>query len=793
MFRRIKYFIRDVLHWRTGSVFLAVFLLALLIGGFWYSLHRQLFDDPMSTVVFDREGRLLGARIAADGQWRFPPADTVPEKFATCLINFEDRHFYRHPGVNPLSLLRAAYQNFLSGKIVSGGSTITMQTIRLSRKGKPRTIFQKVIEIVLAMHLELAKSKDAILAMYASHAPFGGNVVGLQAAAWRYYGRSAGNLSWAEAATLAVLPNAPALIHPGRNREALRLKRDRLLMKLLLRHLIDQTTYRTAIREPLPQEPLPLPNLALHLTDRLDREHKGTICHTGIYRHLQEQADAIVGRYQKIFGANGIHNAAVMVMRIDNGEVMAYVGNTPGDGSGDYGSQVDVITSPRSSGSILKPLLFASMLSDGELLPTTLVADIPTTINSYTPKNFNVSYDGAVPAREALIRSLNVPAVRMLSDYGQQRFYSRLRSMGFSTLDFGAGHYGLSLILGGAEVTLWDLCKVYAGLGRAINSYLQPALTAASGAFPEPILIRDEKQAALPLPENLNPGAIYTTLEAMREVRRPEAEAGWENFLSSYPVAWKTGTSFGFRDAWAVGLTPGYVVGVWVGNADGEGRPGLTGLSAAAPLLFEVFDLLPRTGWFEPPWDDLQQVAVCRQSGMLPSPNCPDPDTLWVPAVARHASICPYHRMVHLDSTGRFRVHAGCYPAGAIKNIPWFVLPPAMAWFYRSRDPFYKKLPPWLPGCETAGSKTMQLVWPDKPARIFIPHELDSSLGKVVFEVAHNDPDSKVFWYVDNDFEGITRGVHKLGLQPPSGKHTLTLVDENGNFLSTPFEIVSRR
>ncbi|MFP4469462.1 MAG: penicillin-binding protein 1C [Bacteroidales bacterium] len=780
-----------MLHWRLRPTLLGMFLAGLLIGAFWLSLQRELFDDPCSTVVFDCDGNLLGARIADDGQWRFPPCDSVPFKFKKCIVLFEDRHFYRHPGVNPLSLIRAAYQNFMSGEIVSGGSTITMQTIRLSRRGKPRTIFQKAIEIGLSVHLEIAKTKDEILALYASHAPFGGNVVGIEAAAWRYFGRSPDNLSWAEAAMLAVLPNAPGLIHPGRNRGELEIKRNFLLGKLLIAGVIDGTTYRLSLREPLPEKPLPLPDPAPHLTARMDREHHGRISHTTLNINLQNQVSEVMERYCEMYRHNGIHNAAVMVVQVNDGRVVSYVGNTAGDASGNDGCHVDVITSARSTGSILKPLLYAAMLGDGELLPSSLVADIPTTISSYSPKNFNVTYDGAVPANEALIRSLNVPAVRMLSDYGLYRFYEKLKRSGFSTLVYDADHYGLSLILGGAEVSLWDLCRVYAGLARQVNSY--PASAKNEGrVFGEPLLLQ-EKGIERSDPAVFDVAAVYHTFEAMRKVRRPEAEAGWEWFTSARSVAWKTGTSFGFRDAWAVGVTPDYVVGVWVGNADGEGRPGLTGIATAAPVMFEVFDLLPATGWFEPPWDEMSKIPVCRHSGMRPSVHCPDIDSIWVPNACLNTRACPWHRLIHLDSSGRFRVSSDCYPPAMMQTGSWFVLPPAMAWFYRSKNPFYKSMPPWLPGCYRNEQASMQLIWPDQPSKIYIPREIDGKVGETVFEIAHSSPGNKVFWYVDDDYHGATINIHKMGLHPEPGRHTLTLVDENGNFLRTAFEIVSKK
>lgn len=786
--RFAAYFIRvkPPLRW-------ALLFVSILIISFIFSLPAQLFDDPTSTVVFDRSGKLLGAAIADDGQWRFPETDSLPEKFISCIITFEDRQFYRHPGINPVSLFRALRQNMAAGKIVSGGSTITMQTIRLSRKGKPRTVIEKVVEMWLALRLEFSYSKNKILNLYASHAPFGGNVVGLDAAAWRYFGRNARQLSWAETATLAVLPNAPALIHPGRNRDALLAKRNRLLDILFQENVIDSLTNLLSKREPLPLKPLPLPEAAPHLVSKMWQQSHGKVSKTTIDAGLQVRCSKILNRHVDLLSGNEIHNAALMIIDNRSGEVLVYIGNAAPAAKGDHGNQVDVITKPRSSGSILKPLLFAAMLQEGELLPGTLVADIPTTISNYSPKNFNVSYDGAVPAGESLIRSLNVPAVRLLGQFGQERFFRILKQCGFSTLTFDADHYGLSLILGGAEVNLWDLCKVYSGLANTLNEYPYLEKISERGQFPEPVLIKSDESKAVSSGVAYNPGAIYATFEAMKQVRRPEAESGWKSFLSSSPVAWKTGTSFGFRDAWALGVTPGFTVGVWVGNADGEGRPGLTGITAAAPVLFDVLHLLPASGWFEIPWDEMVKIPVCTKSGMRPGQYCENVDSIMVPLAGLKTEACKYHGLIHVDESGKFRVHSDCYPQEKIQQKSWFTLPPAMAWFYKSKNPYYQYPPPWKNACSPEGENPMQLIWPDKASKIYIPKEIDGSLGMVIFEAAHQNPSAGIFWYVDDEFMGKTVSMHKLGMQPAPGHHQLVLVDQDGNFFQTGFEIVSKQ
>jgi len=784
---------KALIHLRKHKKKYFIIILVIIIGMMMrLAAEWVVFDAPYSTVVFDRNGQLLGARIAGDGQWRFPETQTIPNKYHDCLLLFEDRYFYRHPGINPYSLFRALYQNISSGKIKSGGSTLTMQTVRLSRKGKPRTIPEKAIEVFLAVGLEMKLSKHEILGLYASHAPFGGNVVGLEAAAWRYFGRSTANLSWAEAASLAVLPNSPALIHPGRNREALLLKRNRLLHKLFDAGKIDELTLNLSLAESLPLHPLPLPETAFHITSNAELFSKGRIVHTTIDGPLQEKCNAVVARNINLLKRNNIHNASIILADNRTGEVLAYLGNHYKAGENRFGGQVDVAIRPRSGGSILKPLLFAAMLEAGEILPGSLVADIPTTVSGYSPKNFSLTYDGAVPADEALIRSLNVPAVRMLRSYGLERFYRKLKTAGLTTLNRPSDHYGLSLILGGCEVTLWDLVKIYSALAFRLENAAEIENPGEIDACPDIFWDKQKLHSRVSNYGIFDEGAIYSMFEAMTKVKRPDAEAGWEAFAGPAEIAWKTGTSFGYRDAWAIGVTPRYTVGVWVGNADGEGRPGLTGIQVAAPIMFEIFGLLPGSGSFSVPHDHLTWISVCRQSGKLPSPACTETANVLAPTACLESEMCPFHQIIHLDSAVKLRVHADCFPQHLIQQQSWFVLPPAMAWYYRYKNPFYKNLPPWKPGCMHLPDQAMQLIWPENPNSIYVPVEADGARGRVIFEVAHSNPSKTVFWYVDDHFAGQTTYLHKLSLKPEPGRYRLVLVDEDGNFITTSFTITGR-
>jgi penicillin-binding protein 1C len=758
------------------ALYAACFVILLLI--FALSLPDPLFDSPYSPILYDREGRLLGALVARDGQWRFPPSERVNEKFTAALIEAEDRRFRGHPGVDPAAIGRAVIQNLRSRRVVSGASTLTMQTVRLMRAGiwqsRKRGFFEKAMEAFLALRLELGRSKDDILALYAANAPFGANVVGLEAASWRWFGRAAGELSWAEAATLASLPNAPGLIHPGRNRDALMLKRDDLLRRLFDKKLFDEETLRLALAEELPPEPLPLPQLAPHLLTRLVRERggaaafkaeKGRPLSSTLDLYIQDRAQAIMNRAAERFAGNGIMNGACVIINTATGETAAYVGNVESP----IGGEVDIIRARRSSGSLLKPFLYAAMLDSGDILPRSLVSDIPTRVGSYSPENISRTYLGVVPADEALARSLNIPAVRNLRVYGVDRFARLLRTLGLTTLFRNGEDYGLPLILGGAEITLWEITGLYAGLARAAGAGPGEAVF-----FPPRI---DASPAAVPSVSPLSRGAAWLTLEALAFAVRPGEEAQWQEYAGARRIAWKTGTSFGFRDAWAVGTTPEWTIGVWIGNATGEGRAELRSALTAAPVLFELFSALEfslQGSWFPQPAADLKEAEVCGLSGLPPGRDCEVIKTVFLPRNAPPHRPCPYCRLVFDQGNGQ----------GAGEKR--FVLPPAEEWYYRRWKADYKPL-----SSEGASGSPMALFNPEEGTGIFVPRELDGSEGRVVFSAAHREEDAVIHWHLDEAYLGSTSVFHETEARPEPGAHTLTLVDNKGYTVSRRFRVLS--
>jgi penicillin-binding protein 1C len=782
---------------RRRRILAAAVGLACAAGvAFWAMLPARLFSAPESYVLEARDGTLLSARIASDGQWRFPARSTVPEKFRRALVTFEDKRFYEHSGIDGLAVARALRMNARAGRVLSGGSTLTMQLARLSRDEKQRSLSNKAAEALLALRIEASFSKDEILAMYAAHAPFGGNVVGLEAAAWRYFGRDPETLSWAEAATLAVLPNNPSLVRLNRNRERLRARRDFVLRNLHEAGDLSALDLDLALSEPLAAEPHDLPDFAPHLLETLRAQNpqRHRIV-TTLDARLQIEATRAVQAHVELLARQQVHNAAALIIDNQTFEVLAYVGNgdTPhfqemGSVPISRGYAVDIIRRPRSTGSILKPMLYAAMLEDGSLTPRMLLPDVPTHYEGFAPENFDRQYRGAVRADEALAASLNIPAVRMLKTYGVAKFADVLRGAGMSTLTRPADDYGLTLILGGAEGNLWDISAMYsslAGIARAGPADVAPQfreLTVLANTTPK---FRG--------PSPIGTGAAWLTLNALLEVPRPGDESHWKSFAGSRRIAWKTGTSVGLRDGWAAGVTSHHTVAVWVGNASGEGRPGLTGSMMAAPLMFGLFNSLPASDWFEIPMHALKRIDTCANDGFLANGDC-QAETIWVPRDSHFDALSPHNLRVRLDSTQRFRVDSDCESPSAMTHASWFVLPPAEEYYYRRSHAEYRPLPPARADCQgNSGRPGIALLYPDPNSQVLIPQELDGKRGRAVFEAVSRRREATIYWHLDGQYLGETHTFHQQSLDIDPGEHILTVVDDEGERVARRFQVIATR
>lgn len=783
-----------------------------------------LFEPDYATIVTDRRGEALRVYLNGDEQWVFPPdpAVAIPPRLRQTVITFEDRYFYIHPGVNPGAILRAAYQNLTTGTRVSGASTITMQLARLIET-KERTLRNKILEAIQALAIEMRYDKEEILRLYLDHAPYGGNIRGFRAAARKYFGKAPFDLTWAEAATLTVLPNKPRLAPGIASSEELSSRRDGLLRRLRDRGVIAQADFELALAEPVPTSVRVFPVAAPHAADLARARGDGFVIETTIDATLQRRLESMVTFHARYLETEGVDNVSAIVVDTATAEVAAYVGSQD---YFDYSvrGHIDGIQAPRSTGSILKPFLYSLAMDEGMLIADSLLKDVPTQIGAYAPQNIDRRFRGLVSAEQALVRSLNVPAVRLLAEYGLESFYYFLKDAGLAHLFRRPEDYGLPLILGGAEATPFELAALYRGL-------------AAGGVFAPVRLLPDggrsvRQSAGLRL---LSEGASYLTLEMLQEVRRPGAEAYWRAFEGGVPVAWKTGTSYGRRDAWAVGVSPRWTVVVWAGNFTGEGSANLSSTTGAGYLLFEIFNAFSRNTraaqppaaaqrafdghsagpttagatdwdadtakattaarsqpaqWFSPPAGSLREIETCLVTGYRATDHCEVTAPAVVPAGAPPLRPCPYHETIYVTLDGQHRVDSRCWRHGEYRRASVLVFPPEIADYARSSGLEASRVPPWSEDCGPGrGISRVTIAYPDEGARIFLPRELDGSLQKLTVRAAHRDSSARLYWYVDTSYVGATEETHKVSLELERGRYTVTCVDDAGARASVSFVV----
>lgn len=548
----------------------------------------------VSTVVLSEDGTPLRAFPGADHQWRYPVTlNQVSAKYLALLLAYEDRWFYQHPGVNPLALLRAFWQNLRSDRVLSGGSTLTMQVARLLYPHS-RSYAGKFSQMLRALQLEWHYSKAEILNIYLNIAPFGGTLSGVQAASYYYFDKPAVQLSDAEAALLAVLPQRPSAYRPDRHPERAKQARDKVLLRMQILDLWPEQRVKDAQQEPLVTFAQGVPKVAPLLARRLYNRCPGcSAINSTLDYDLQIQLEVLVRQYTESLSED--HSVAVMVMRNSDGAVKSYIG------SADFWSRqrsghVDIIQAIRSPGSTLKPFLYGFALDDGLIHSHSLLIDAPRYKSRYRPQNFSGFFNGPVTAISALQRSLNVPAVQLIEHLGADRFVTRLQHAGLKTFGPGSTQPNTSVILGGIGVQLESLLGLYSALAR-------------DGQAISPRMTLDSPKTERYL---MSPGAawIIQTMLAQHPYRRigQKIQQGWD-------LAWKTGTSYGFREAWAMGVSPDWSIGVWVGRPDGSASPGRYGRVTAAPLLFRVHAALPRSTTELPKPETVSRREICWPAG----------------------------------------------------------------------------------------------------------------------------------------------------------------------------------
>ena len=808
---------------------LPLFSIALLyaLANWCFPLPKARLHPPVSQIVLDRNGEWLRAFLADDGMWRFrrqasgvrcqsqevfdkpDPALTDNWKPITdspllhqAILTSEDRWFYYHYGINPVSIATAIYDNLKAGEVVRGGSTITMQLARLMAP-KARNIPNKLIEMFRALQLEHAYSKSEILRFYFNMLPYGGNIVGTAAASRFYFNKPQHALSLGEAALLAAIPNAPERLRPDRFPENARKAREKVLNRLLARRHISEQQWQEAVQEPIPRKRYPLPFKAPHLARMLVKENRwrakptkdGRI-HTTIDAKVQDTAARILNEYlvdaarkHSLRGSHSTSTGAIIVMDTQNRHILAMVGSHDFFDRKAFG-QINGTLAPRSPGSALKPFVYALALEEGLITPETLLFDVPVTYADYTPVNYDGKYNGYVTARQALARSLNVPAVNLNARLKNATLHAFLKQAGISTLA-PAQRYGLSMVLGGCEVNLLELTTLYAGLAN-MGEFGPYQLTKRHPLTKNPSkrLLREE--TSFIITEMLTHSQLPTNT-----VQNPEA---FERTMNLPKIAWKTGTSYGHRDAWCIGYSPTLTIGVWLGNFDGKGTPRLSGTDAATPILFALFTAL--TGqdthhWFTKP-EQLKTRHVCTLSGAPISPHCPTYKAdVYIPGISPIA-VCAIHKRIYIDEATGYSLCSHCRhlpTAGrtrpSVNSLKIFEEWPADAATWLAENGFaVSVLPAHNPLCTgTIAGNAPVILSPAADTSYYIREGVPLENQKIRLTASASSRTQDLFWFLDGALIFQGKAGEQYWLTPIRGKHVLTCVDAEGRSATRPLHI----
>ena len=756
------------------SILLIIFfVLSIVIVPF----PKKKLSPPPSTVILDKNGKILRVFLSPDDMWRVPVnAEDISPLLKKAVLTYEDNHFYKHFGVNPISIMRAFLANIRAGKIVQGGSTITMQVARLMEP-KSRTFKNKLIELFQAFQMELRYTKNEILTLYFNMAPYGGNIIGIGAASQLYFNKNPEQLSLGECCLLAAIPNSPNKLRPDLNFESAKIARNNVVNLLFRRNKISQQQKSEAQSESIPNKrflfPFKIPHHANFLFQKYPRTN---VLKTTIDSDIQYSAETILSNHLTPLKKKGISNGAVVIIENQHHQLRALVGSNNFFEKKNSG-QVNGALAERSPGSALKPFIYALGFENGIIAPESLLYDVPVEYSGYRPVNYDDTYHGAVTAREALIRSLNVPAVNLYAKLSEDGIYSFLKDAGITTLPKPKDYYGLSLILGGCGVNLLELTNLYAGLAKG-------------GKFhPVQFLINDLEIQGKQL---LSQGTCFILSEILSELRRPELPSVWENSINIPKVAWKTGTSYGHRDAWSIGYTPKYTIGVWVGNFDGKGIPELVGAEAAAPVLFSLFNVINKSQenkWFIQP-QTVKRRQVCSVSGMELGKYCASAkDELYLPGISPNLK-CTIHQKILVDKKSGKRLCSHCrngkkYEERIIEKWPVEIA----TWMERNGFPI-DFIPEHYPLCSKilSGNKPI-ILSPTAKTEYKIRKNVDLKYQKILLDATVSNETKTIYWFLDGKLVFSGKPTKKAFIIPRLGTHHIICTDDQGRSSEVLFTV----
>lgn len=752
----------------------------------------QRLSEPGSPVVQYRDGSPAHVFLSPDDKWRVDARlDDVDARYLEALLRFEDKRFYLHPGVDPLAIVRAAAMNVSRGRVVSGASTLTMQLVRVLEP-RPRSLSSKVIEAFRALQVELRLSKEEVLEAYLTFIPFGRNIEGVEAASLAYFGHTAKALSPAEIATLLAVPQRPNARYPtARNQERLRRARDAIAGKLVEEGALaagDRKRLAEVASDPLPRELRPFPREAAHVAVWLHAKHPGvTRLRTTLDRGVQRSAAAALNGARAELHAKDITDGAVVVVDHEASELRALVGGFDFFQNED-GAQIAAFAVPRSPGSTLKPLIYAMAIDDGRALPEFLVPDIPVTYGGYAPRNYDERFSGLVTLREALSQSLNVPFVNLLGDVGVERFIGTLRMLDADGLDPRPGHYGLSAAVGGIELTPLDLASLYAMFARggrhtSLRLVLQKDGLGAGQRDGSNVDDDDEGETGHRASTKLlSPAAVELTERALSIRDRPDFPERRRMTGVSPHVRWKTGTSFGHKDAWSAGFDEAFTAVVWLGNLDNAPSAHLVGADAAGPILFDVLEALGSRATSAPRASEgLRPIEVCAWSGRPASDACPH--TMVVEALSDRVPVtaCPYHKHLDVDvSTGR-ALTPTCRAGREWETRAFLVLPPEVRRWLKQEQRRLPAPPEWAEGCSVASDRDAPSIVSPQDGRVaLLVPGVAYDRQEIPLEARAGGAGAKLSWFVDGRYLGTVGPEEPLWWTPSPGRHEIVVTDDSG-------------
>jgi penicillin-binding protein 1C len=724
-------------------------------------------EPNYSTVIMDSEGKILHAFLNNQDKWRMKTElSEITPTLEKAIIYKEDRWFRWHFGVNPFAIVRAGMRNVFTGRRTSGASTITMQVVRLLNP-QSRTYFHKFLEIFRAIQLEAHYSKDEILQFYLNLVPYGSNIEGIKSASILYFQKSPDVLSLAEVMALAIIPNRPSSLRLGLNNNFILKERNRWLNEFKVMQVFHNQDIEDALGEPLNVQRHEAPKLAPHLSIRLKQENPNVAnIHSSLVRNKQLTIEKIVQNYVSRLYAMNIHNAAVMVINNKTHQVETYVGsadfNNPVDGG-----QVDGVRAIRSPGSTLKPLLYATAFDLGIITPKTAINDVPTNFGGFEPENFDKLFHGKVTIEFALANSLNIPAVKILKEITTPVLVEKLKKSDFQAVKKNSSKLGLSLVLGGCGVTLEELTNLFSSFSN-------------EGNFQKSIFLKPN--SPIPNPQSLitSKESTYLITKILSQITRPDLPNNYDYTYRMPKIAWKTGTSFGKKDAWSIGYNANYTVGVWIGNFSGEGVPELSGANIATPLLFDIFNTIEYNSsakWFKAP-EGITLRKVCAESGDVPNEFCENQITdYYIPSVSK-MTLCTHARKVYIRADEQISYCTHCLPdSGAVQKRYPNHAPELVSW-YETKHILYEKIPPHNPQCERVFQENApQIVYPVDGSE-YILDKKDTQ--KMMLNCQTSNDVKVVYWYINDKLLQKSEPNTKIFFTPEAGKLKISCSDDKG-------------